>query len=358
MTAHQTCCSCCFVLISLILACIIMVIVSDSVIHQPALAGYKPGVGKPHIVLGQDVNYPPYAMKANPPDFELSGLAVDFIEGMKKVVDADFTLLQVSWADCWGAGEIGTGLLSGWWHGCMTYTHTHGLRTRYMYWSNAVLKRNKPAGLLTRINANYKPYIKGTDSLKGKSARIADVLGWAPTADGLAYGINSCTGNRFTVEVDLIKAYEADGKYTRNDMALKKLLDGAVDVVWLYADQAKNYINKCKENMEQSWDCNMWMKLGKPNGYAYIQTGINEWSQNGTTLVMAKKGNGIKEIIDPMMEKYMETKEYFELCQKYDFVTECWPNKHFSGGKAPHPWETPTKELKTSCKDGYCKCTE
>ena len=55
-----------------------------------------------------------------------------------------------------------------------------------------------------------------------------------------------------------------------------------------------------------------WMKdgtnsriaqFGKPNGFAYIHTGLNEWSVNGTTLAISKKGSGLAGVLNPCIEK-------------------------------------------------------
>lgn len=44
-------------------------------------------------------------------------------------------------------------------------------------------------------------------------------------------------------------------------------------------------------------------QLGQPNGFAYIHTGLNEWSINGTTLAISKKGSGLADALNPCIEK-------------------------------------------------------
>ena len=44
-------------------------------------------------------------------------------------------------------------------------------------------------------------------------------------------------------------------------------------------------------------------QFGKPNGFAYIHTGLNEWSVNGTTLAISKKGSGLAGVLNPCIEK-------------------------------------------------------
>ena len=74
----------------------------------------------------------------------------------------------------------------------MTYTHTAGQRNRFVDFSNGILKMNKPAGLIVRMNqTSGEPEIDGTSNLKGK--KVVDVVGWAPTNDGLAIVENRCT---------------------------------------------------------------------------------------------------------------------------------------------------------------------
>jgi len=64
----------------------------------------------------------------------------------------------------------------------MTYTHTRGQRPRFMEFSRSILGLNKPAGLLTRISGGV-PAVNGASTLNG--LKVADVNGWAPTADTL-----------------------------------------------------------------------------------------------------------------------------------------------------------------------------
>jgi len=49
-----------------------------------------------------------------------------------------------------------------------------------------MVQRNMPAGLLTRLDGRGGPAVAGTSDLSG--VKIADVVNWAPTADGLAHG--------------------------------------------------------------------------------------------------------------------------------------------------------------------------
>ena len=141
---------------------------------------------------------------------------------------------------------------------------------------------------------------------------------------------------------------------------MAKLLDGTVDLVWLFADQAKIYADACFKDNSQQWDCRLWDKFGKPNGFAYIHTGMYDYTMNGTTLVASKKGSGVPEIVNPGIRKFMKTKEYYDICKKYNLVQQCYSNEHFpssSDKKTPkQAWELPTNKIITKCTDGYCPC--
>jgi len=94
---------------------------------------------------------------------------------------------------------------------------------------------------LTRLNNFGVPLIKGSNDLS--TVKIIDVVGWAPTKDGLAFAKNSCTGKPFKANIDKVKGFTGSAlyKYTSNDIAIEKLLDRTADLVWIYADQASNY---------------------------------------------------------------------------------------------------------------------
>lgn len=76
-----------------------------------------------------------------------------------------------------------------------------------MDFSEAILKDDKPAGLITRLNKDGEPAVKGTNDLRDLSSKIADVVNWAPTEDGLSFVTNSCTGKKFGVDTSQIKKF-------------------------------------------------------------------------------------------------------------------------------------------------------
>ena len=140
---------------------------------------------KPKIILAQDISYPPFAFLGVPPegDYELAGVVVDVVKGMNEICDLEIVTVQTQWANCWNAGTIGEGLVAGYFHGCMSYTHTAGERTRFLDFSNGVLQSNKPAGLLVRLDSNGLPEFDGNNDFDG--LKVTDITGWAPTSDGL-----------------------------------------------------------------------------------------------------------------------------------------------------------------------------
>lgn len=191
-----------------------------------------PGKDKPRVYLAQDVNYPPYAQLDVPPvaDLTLGGFVIELAKGIEAMApdEIEFVFAETRWANCWGNSEIGQGLVAGWYTGCMSYTATRGVRQRFLEFSNAVQQSNKPAGILTRLDANGNPVVSPLSNLAG--VRVADVNGWAPTADTLQLLGNKCTGERFHDSLELV--IPEDG----NDAALRDLLDGEVDAVYIYAD--------------------------------------------------------------------------------------------------------------------------
>lgn len=154
---------------------------------------------------------------------------------------------------------------------------------------------------MVRLDSSGRPEIKGNDDLSGKI--IADVRGWAPTDDGLGFVKNPCTGNFFGKFKMLIPEEEG------NDAAMKKMLvekdpntgKFLADGVWLYADQAKNFNSDDARAAKKviSWDSSIWDMFGKPNGFAYIHTGMMDHAINGTTLTMSRKGSGLNDIVNP-----------------------------------------------------------
>ena len=327
---------------------------------QPPLVGIMDKKTVPTIHLAMDVDYPPYA-ELQPPaeDLKLGGFGPDVARGIAEQFPdrIKIVLTETRWANCWGGGEIGPGNQSGWFHGCMTYTNVKGQRQRFMEFSHSILTLNKPAGILCRMT-NGVPAVDGNSNLSG--LKIADVNGWAPTADTLQLLSNPCTDELFS-GFELVIPDE-----TTNDAALALLLNGTVDLVYIYADQASHYKKECETGIvrpvsQGGWDCTMWTQFGTTFGY--IHTGLQEYMNGGTTLSMHKMGNGINDILNPLIEEFMKTEAYYDLCVKYDLVSSCFDNSFFPEGATDKDYEAspyfkPTDELPSSasCDSGYCHC--
>ena len=286
----------------------------------------------------------------------MDGFGHDIATRLHEVCAINVTVVESRWSNCWNAGEIGQGLLNGWFHGCMTYTHTVGQRNRFMDFSEPILNLNKPAGILTRLNKDGSPHIKGSDTLKGR--KIVDVVGWAPTADGIYFVKNSCNQDiKFDTSLQMITPTVDTGN--ANDDALYTLMNGDADAVWIYADQAKNY--QCSDTIDtKGWNCTLWEGLGKD--FAYIHTGQFGYAYGGTTLSISKRGSGLKEILDPCIQKFKQTKSYYDVCKENKMEHSCYLNEHFplvdvETHEVMPPYETLTNDLKTKCSDGYCSCS-
>ena len=170
-------------------------------IEVPLLSGIMQTGYKPKIVLAQDIDYPPYAFLAPPAtpedDYELAGLIVDITKGMSEICAFDVVHVQTDWDECWYEGKIGTDLKNGVFHGCMSYTHTKGVRNRYLDFTHAVTSKGA-AGFLVRLDADGKPEVDPMSDLSDK--KVVDITGWAPTVDGMLYVSNECTGEAFDIK--------------------------------------------------------------------------------------------------------------------------------------------------------------
>ena len=93
--------------------------------------------------------------------------------------------------------------------------------------------------------------------------------------------------------------------------------------------------------------------------FAYIQTGIYDYMNSGTTLAISKKGSGLAEALNPCIKAFIETESYKDLCTKYSLEADCFPNKFFdtTSDEEVKDYNKPSNELTTSCSDGYCPCS-
>ena len=224
----------------------------------------------------------------------------------------------------------------------------------FLEFSEPILNLNKPAGLISRLRADGTPVINSTSSLQG--VRVVDVVGWAPTADGLHFVTNFCTNQKFSGFQIVAPTYSTGNA---NEDALLTLLNGDADAMWVYADQAKNY--RCSPGVDGvSWNCTRWTD-GFGKNFAYVHTGMYTYAYGGTTLSMSKRGSGLKQILDPCITKFKDTKSYYDICRDNGLDHSCYKNAFFPAQEeasyATPPYETKTNELTTTCADGYCPCS-
>lgn len=316
---------------------------------------------KPKINFMMDTNYPPYAMwntSLGQPD-QAAGFGIDFAREVCDACDLECYFTVDKWDKCWSNDLPGDGLMNGHFHACMTYTNQYQ-RQWSLEFSHGILEKNKPAGLLSRLEGG-QPVIPPTSDLSG--FKICDVSGWAPTIKTLAFSQNDCTNQ------SLFKGYTVVVPPENGpDAAMKLLLAGECDAVYMYADMIEtrkpSMCNGC------NWDATLYEGLGTQ--YAWIHTGVNEHMANGTTLAMTKKGTGVAEFLNPCIQKVIESKAYVDICKKYNLEGECFPNKYFGEDKEKHAYAMDNNERGNycsmqnnsahihndcGCSSGYCGCS-
>lgn len=364
---------------------------SDAYVPQePVIPGMLPGSSSPRILIAGTPNYPPYTTYVYPGDYEgvddtiYSGFGPDVAEGLMEVCDIDVTNIEAAtWDECWSDGAIGASLLAGYYHGCTTYTHTVGERNRFMEFSDPILDQNKEVGFMVRLDANGKPLINATSDLSDASITVMDVSGWAPTADTVTVLLNDCTNEYFKVATlissDDTTGYDGDYSDNPNDVSLWALFNNQTDLVYIYSDQAYNYMAACAADESTAGvDCDLWNQFGTASGYAYLHMGMDEFAYAGTTLTMSKKGSGLADVVNPCIAAYLETEAYYNTCVKWDLVDSCFVNEFFPNATtsrrlyskdkkgsrhvgrkladADALYNTPTHEQTDGCDDGYCSC--
>jgi len=68
----------------------------------------------------------------------------------------------------------------------------------------------------------------------------------------------------------------------------------------------------------------------------------------------------VAEKLNPCLWKFVETKEYYNICVKHDLVESCYRNKHFPAieDEVHHEYNKPTNEHSGDCSSGYCPCPD
>merc|ERR1712232_948017 len=124
--------------------------------------------------------------------------------------------------------------------------------------------------------------------------------------------------------------------------------DGTIDALYIYSDQIQNFI-----------DSSDALATGFGTNFAYIHQGLSGWSHNGTTLAISKKGSGLASVLNPCIEKVVQSAEYTTLCGTYPTLT-CIPNAFSTTAAVDFHFDDPMDartDTKT-CSDGYCTCAE
>ena len=76
---------------------------------------------------------------------------------------------------------------------------------------------------------------------------------------------------------------------------------------------------------------------------------------------MHKKGNNMSAILNPLIARFIGTKEYKEICDKWGFTDVCYKNEFFDNSsidfeKQPYLLKTVDMLPSQSCATGYCQC--
>ena len=204
------------------------------------------------------------------------------------------------------------------------------------------------AGILTRLNQDGKPVVS-PKTVDFTDIKVGFVGGYAPTKDTFPYNKNFCvegfpqfsTNSTLTRPVD-IYGVPVDGP----QKAIEWLLSGKFDAVYMKANQLNQLIDSGDDAAK-----------GFGTNFSYIHTGLNEWSHNGTTLAISKRGSGLPSVLNPCIDKIVRTPKYLEICEKYFESSKC------IGGEGTDTdlfFDVPMNQLpeKYNCASGYCSCDE
>jgi len=326
---------------------------------QPPVAGVMPGFGhKAHVLLGAAPDYPPYTGWAGtvPDDPTTSGFNVEVGLLAEPICGIKIDFIFAPWSECWTAKPesvyfdqateyVGESLYKGYVHGCTAYTHTKGERNWSLEFTHSILAGLKTGGIITRLDADGNPVVSPT-TYNYTGIKLGDVQGWAPTPGTFGFNKNYCVAGEPQFTGMSFTTLSGDG----NDIAIDAVLDGTIDALYIYADQLKNWI-KDGTNSRIA-------QFGKPNGFAYIHTGLNEWSLNGTTLAVSKKGSGLAGVLNPCIEKIVASPDYMAVCNKYwgdSASTVCIGGADTLTKQFVDQMMHEKTEAKT-CADGYCPC--
>merc|ERR1719195_1740794 len=106
----------------------------------------------------------------------------------------------------------------------------------------------------------------------------------------------------------------------------------------------------------------LYLRLFGSDRHAHMELHTVVWPGNEIRLhpdrlIRPCGGSGLASIINPCLQKLMQTKNYYEICQKHGLTQYCYPNYYFpSDNYVTNPWEKPTDQATSACSSGYCSC--
>ena len=326
----------------------------------PEIPGIATKTVGAHVVLGLQPDFPPFATFTDSNPKQLAGFNVEFAKLMLPICNMQVDTILYQWDDCWGPAPaalqnlpgpgiteyIGKGILQGEIHGCTSYTHTVGERNLALEFTHSILGSLRTAGILTRLDSEGRPIVSPR-RFDYTGIKLGDVTGFAPTADTFQFTTNWCAEGgpqQFRTSDPLITSLP-----TGNAAAISALRDGTIDALYIYADTLFTLFEA---------NPNDPVIAGFGTEFAYIQTGLDGWSINGTTLAISKRGSGLADVLNPCIEKVAKTQEYTELCERFFLPSECIQNE-FSTPSTSEEFFNVRMDLRTDelvCTDGYCRC--
>jgi len=291
--------------------------------------------------MGAD-EWKPYVHSEGGGDFQ--GFIIDIAKGMETLCGASnnfkFEFVRVPWEECWNESALGSKIQDGTVDACLAYYHTH-LRDGIVDFSGSIAEAI-PSGYLTKLDDDgLCPLVSPYSDLAGK--KIAHRSGWLPEPDGVHKTSNNCTGAPYSDTAEYVP-------FNSFDQMLGGLLNNTVDLMMVLGNLVDAERAECTEG---SSECSNWNKFGTE--FAYVQSGEFKHTKNGLTLTMAKKDSDTEETINSCLTQYLETEEYYKVCQRYEKEHECIRNDFFPADVVTQDWEKKTSE-QTSCDTGYCSC--
>jgi len=332
----------------------------DNSVSDPPIPGVLQGKGsgQGHVLLAMAPDYPPYTQFTSSVPTDLGGFNLEIGHALEAVCGVKVEFILDSWSECYTAKPkrldsfskvqeyVGEGIQNGRVHGCTGYTHTKGERGLSLEFTDSILGKLKTAGILTRL-VDGKPLVSPMTT-NYTNVKLGDVTGWAPTPDTFEFNFNYCDGGKQFVPPanGTIKPSGVDG----NLAAIRGLRDGDYDALYIYADQIYNFIKSGDPLYDD-------IANGFGTDFAYIHTGLDQWSINGTTLAISKRGSGLKQVLDPCIAALVKTQTYQDICTKHFNASSCINNPAAAAGPIFYDAKMNERTDAKTCADGYCTCS-